>query len=78
MVLIGWLLLIIGYIGLLVTGIWLLVLAFQDSVIWGLACLCLPFVSLIFVITHWEEAKAPFLGSLSSAVPWVLGSLLVN
>lgn len=71
------LLIILGYFGLLVTGIWLLYLAFQESVIWGVVCLCIPAVSLIFVITHWEESKAPFLGSLASLVPLFLGRLLM-
>jgi hypothetical protein len=40
--------------------IWFLVEAFRKSAVWFIACLCVPFVSLIFLITNWREAKYPF------------------
>ena len=61
-------LLILGGILSFVGGIWLLIAAFQTSVWWGLGSLLLPFVSLIFVIMHWQVAKKPFLISLVGAV----------
>jgi hypothetical protein len=45
---------------LLIASLWLLVVAFQESILWGLACLFVPLASLFFVITHWEQAKRPF------------------
>lgn len=56
-----------GVIVSIIGGLWLLIMAFQTSVLWGLACLFIPFVSLIFVFTHWEEAKPAFLTSLGGA-----------
>jgi hypothetical protein len=53
-----------GAIVAIIGGLWLLIMAFQTSIAWGIACLLLPFVSLIFVITHWDEAKPAFLTSL--------------
>ena len=50
---IGWLVCAIG-------GIWSLVVAFRTSILWGLGCLFVPFVSLIFLILHWHDAKKPF------------------
>ncbi len=64
-----------GIIGL-VFGIMILVKAFQTSVGWGLACLLVPFVSLIFVITHWEETKKPFLLGLLAIPFQVVGMML--
>ena len=61
-------LLILGGILSIVGGIWLLVVAFQTSVWWGLGSLLLPFVSLIFVIMHWQVAKKPFLISVVGTV----------
>jgi hypothetical protein len=61
-------LLIVGMIVALVGGIWLLVVAFKESVWWGLGSLLLPFVSLIFVIMHWQVSKKPFLISLAGTV----------
>ena len=54
-------LLAVGGLILLVGGIWLLVLAFKESVLWGLGSLFIPFVAIIFAATHWEVAKNPFL-----------------
>jgi hypothetical protein len=58
-------LLVVGIILSVVGGIWLLITAFQESVGWGVACLLLPIVTLIFVFLHWEESKKPFLISLA-------------
>ncbi len=57
---IGWGLGFAGVIALLIGGIWLLVVAFQQDVVWGLACLFIPFVSLIFLVKYWEKASRPF------------------
>ena len=50
----GWLIAFAG-------GIWFLVVAFQDDAIQGILCLFVPFYSLIYLITHFEEVKKPFL-----------------
>ena len=55
----------IGFAG----SIWLLVIAFQESIGWGLACLLIPCVSLIFLVTHLDQALKPFLVNLGG---WVL------
>jgi hypothetical protein len=52
--LLGWLIAFAG-------GIWFLVVAFQDDAIQGILCLFVPFYSLIYLITHFEETKKPFL-----------------
>ena len=61
-------LLILGMILGAVGGIWLLVVAFKESVWWGLGSLFIPFVSLIFVIMHWQVSKKPFLISLAGTI----------
>ena len=61
-------LLIVGMILGVVGGIWLLVIAFKTSVWWGLGSLLIPFVSLIFVIMHWQPSKKPFLIYIAGAV----------
>ncbi|MBE7558616.1 hypothetical protein HS125_06615 [bacterium] len=45
---------ILGYLGILY-------IAFSESVVWGLGCLCAPIVVFFFVFTHWEDAKPLFL-----------------
>ncbi len=67
----------IGAILGMVGGIWILVLAFQKSVGWGLACLLIPCVSLVFAIQNWNEAKNPFLIAIGGAVLQVVGIMLM-
>lgn len=69
-------LLIIGFFICLICGIQLLIIAFQTSILWGLGYIFIPFVSLIFVIVHWAEAKTPFLRSLGGAAFIIVGKFL--
>lgn len=72
----GSLLLILGYMLCIGGGFWLLYVAFQESLIWAVCCLLIPFVSLIFTIMHWSEAKGPFIVHVVGIVLIVLGSLI--
>ena len=49
-------------------GIWMLVLSFRTSVLWGLAVLFLPFAVVVFAIVHWDECKKPFLWYMGTSV----------
>lgn len=60
----------------LIYGIKLLILAFKESVLWGLGSIFIPFVGLIFVIMHWEQAKGPFLKSLLAIPFFAIGAFL--
>ncbi|HEV3235908.1 MAG TPA: hypothetical protein VGZ25_02900, partial [Gemmataceae bacterium] len=73
---VGLIILIIGYIIGIVGGLMLLVLAFQESALWGLGCLFVPFVSIIFIIMYWDDAKNAFFISLGGSALIVLGTLL--
>jgi len=55
---------------LLIGSLWFLSAAFRVSALWGVACLLVPFASLAFLVTHWNEAKKPFL-------LWVAGAVLL-
>jgi hypothetical protein len=59
-----------------VFGVILLVKAFQTSVLWGLGYIFVPFVSLIFVVLHWQETKKPFLYLLAGSAIMVVGLVL--
>lgn len=52
---------IIGAILAVVGYIWLLVLAFSESIMWGVGSLLCGIVALVFGITRWPETKAPLL-----------------
>lgn len=76
MELLGTALLFLGLVISVVAGIWFLVVAFRQSVLWGLGCLFVPFVPLVFLIVHWAEAKRPFLWSLVAILPMIAGFAL--
>lgn len=66
------------YIGLaifIIGGIGFLIAAFKNSILWGLGCLLLYPVSIIFLILHWNEAKNPFLLQLVGVGIMVLGTM---
>ena len=65
---------VLGVIVMVFGSLWLLVESFKASLLWGLGYILVPFVGLIFVVTHWEEAGAPFLISLGGGVLFI-GSL---
>lgn len=50
----------IGIFILIIGGIGFLIAAFRTSILWGLACLLISPVSIIYLILHWSEAKNPF------------------
>jgi hypothetical protein len=72
-IMIGMVVMFVGVAIAVIGGIWLLVVAFQESVGWGIACLLIPFVSLVFVIMHWDKAKKPFLVNLLGAAIIIVG-----
>ncbi|MBT3375143.1 MAG: hypothetical protein HN742_31005 [Lentisphaerae bacterium] len=57
----GTLLMTVGGVVSLVGGVMFLITAFRESVLWGLGCIFLSPVSLIFLFLHWRDAKKPFL-----------------
>lgn len=49
-----------GFALMLGGQVWFLVIAFRDEVLYGLMCLCVPFYSLIYLISNFEETQRPF------------------
>jgi hypothetical protein len=50
-----------GILAMLIGGLMVLVTAFGAGIRWGLVCLVVPFGKLLFVVTHWQDAKTWFL-----------------
>jgi hypothetical protein len=44
----------------IIGGLWFIVRAFQESILWGLGVILCQIASLIFLIAHWSRAKDPF------------------
>jgi len=70
--------------GLFVVGLlvaiagWLMVVvaAFRESVGWGVGTLLIPLVALIFVITHWQDARRGFLTQVGGTAIFLFGALI--
>ena len=68
---------ILFYLGLFVFaigGIGTLIVTFKTSVWWGLCCLLIPPVSLLFLIMNWGVAKNPFFLQLVGVGIMLLGN----
>lgn len=78
MEIVGLIFTVIGLIIALVFGIQILILAFKESVLWGLGSMFVPFVGLIFIIKFWEKTKKPFLYYLTCIPFFIIGSILAS
>ena len=78
MSILGFVLMGIGGIAALITGILILVEAFKESVLWGIGSLLVPFVGIIFVVTHWSETGKLFLYNIGGSVLLVVGSVMAG
>lgn len=70
------LLVFIGSALLLVGGLLLLVEAFRERILWGLGCLLVPPVSLVFIVLHWGVAKKPFFIQLAGIAVVLVAAVL--
>jgi len=68
----------VGGIVMLVGGIMIIIKAFQESIVWGLASLFIPIVGLVFVLTHWDDAGKPFLIYLAGLALYIVGIVAVG
>lgn len=66
--------LILGIILSIVGSIMLIVAAFQESVVWGICYLFVPFASLVFLFCHWAEAKKGFAISILGGILFFVAS----
>lgn len=58
-------LLVILGIASLITWVWLIVVGFKESALWGIGMILLPFpLAIVFAAMHWQDAKKPFLAYL--------------
>ncbi len=61
MEIIGLILMIVGGVAALCGSVMMLIRMFQTSILWGLGGIFVPFVSLIWLIMHWDKGGRPFL-----------------
>ena len=69
----GQLLMITGAIGCLISGIFLLIAAFQEGVGWGIASLFCGIVLLYFCCMNFNQVYKPFLANIGFAILYGIG-----
>ena len=74
---IGAVLIIVGAFFYMLGYLKVLIIAFQEGTVWGIASLLFPLVGLAFVLTYWERARSPFLIGLSGVVFMIGGIYLL-
>ncbi len=55
----------VGVVLLVLGSLWLLAVAFNESIWWGLGCIIVPFVSMLFIVSHFKECAKPILLQLA-------------
>jgi hypothetical protein len=48
--------------------------AFRENVLWGLACMFIPLLSLVFAFTHWQDARKGYLVHVVGALAIYVGA----
>lgn len=67
---------IVGVLTLSAGGLWLLVLAFAESILWGIGCMLLwPAVIIAFTVVHWPRTRLPAIIHFSGLVLALAGGV---
>jgi hypothetical protein len=72
-----WLTIAACFFVMVINIIRIILIAFSTGIIWGLTALLTPFI-IIFVITHWEKSRNPFLQNLVAGVIAITCSMLAQ
>jgi hypothetical protein len=67
-----WPLLILGAVLAFIGHLLIVVDAWQKGILWGLGCLMVPLIALIYVALNWKTMKTPFLFQVAGflALTW--------
>ncbi|MBI9015831.1 MAG: hypothetical protein JEZ07_01085 [Phycisphaerae bacterium] len=68
---------IIGIIMMASGGIWFLITVFDDSVGWGIGCILLPIVALIYFFMNIRETWRPIVLKMAGVIVWGIGTAMM-
>jgi len=71
----GWIFLVLGWVLAFLGSVWIIVLARQRNILWGLVCFLVPIVQFVYVAAHWKESKEGFFIQISGLVLMLLAAL---
>ncbi len=66
----------LGYALCFLGGLWIVALAWQKGIVWGLGCLFFPVLQLIYVALNWKQAKSAFFLMLAGFGAFFISSVL--
>ena len=69
---------LVGIMVAIVGWIMIVIAAFRVSAGWGVGSLLIPLIALIFVITHWQDARRPFFIQLGGTALFVIGAMMTQ
>lgn len=73
----GLILCVIGFLTGAVGGLWLFVLAFAESILWGMGTMLLwPAATVAFSVVHWPRTRIPTLLHFLGLVILIAGGVL--
>jgi hypothetical protein len=67
-----------GYILSFLGSLWIIVLAWQKGVLWGVGCLVFPLIQLIYVVMNWKETKQAFFLQLAGIAAMILSEIVAK
>lgn len=65
-----------GYALCFLGGLWIVLLAWQKGVLWGIGCLVFPILQLFYVALNWKEAKSPFLMQVAGVAAFLISGTI--
>ncbi|MEI8669936.1 hypothetical protein P4S65_17980 [Pseudoalteromonas sp. B131b] len=69
---------IIGIIIVVVGGIFLLIETFRESILWGIGCILISPISLLFIVLHWDVSKKPVVIQIVGLIIMFFGASLAS
>jgi hypothetical protein len=67
-----------AYILCFLGGLWIVVMAWQKGILWGLGCLFFPVLQLIYVALNWKQAKSAFFLQVAGFVSFLVYVAISN
>lgn len=63
---------------LVFSAAWLVIQAFREHVLWGMAVLFIPFAYAVFAVLDWEHSRKPFMIGVVSLAALIVELLLLG
>ena len=67
-----------GYVLTFLGSLWIIVLAWQKGVLWGVGCFVFPFIQLVYVVLNWKQTKQAFFLQLAGFGALILSEIVAK